>query len=142
MIIESCSYTPFCHKCASTMAFCSAARGPCAYTTRYFVASVQDACSASTRCCVLMLAPDMGKLAHKAISFQNQFFWVIKTFIAAFPALIVLQTARGKRFLCGIIERLRPFPPLAFSGLWLGLRAAKSPHLRLDARWFGLCRRV
>jgi hypothetical protein len=34
------------------------------------------------------------------------------------------------------------FSPLAFSGFWLGLRAAKSPHLRLDARWFGLCRRV
>ena len=84
-----------------------------------------------------MLAPDMGKQAHKAISFQNQFFWVIKTSIAAYSALIVLQTARGKRFLCSIIEHLKPFPLLRLVGYgWACERQNRPPSTcRCKAVW-------
>ncbi len=106
LILESCPHTPLYHQCTNTTAFAVQRKVisthttntlqcqykiPCSANTRHLqreyktlVVPVQGACRANTRCCVLMLAPDMGKLDHKTISFQNYFFggyiWLCKGF--------------------------------------------------------------
>ena len=97
LILESSLHTPLCHQCINTTAFAVQRKVICTHTTstlqcqykilcsvstrhlqcqyKLLVVPVQGACSASTSCCVLMFAPDMGKLAHNTISFQNHFFW-------------------------------------------------------------------
>ena len=100
LILESSLHTPLCHQCINTTAFAvqrkvisthttntlqcqykalvGRVQGTCRASTRrlqcqykVLVVPVQGACSASTSCYVLMLALDMGKSAHKTISFLN-----------------------------------------------------------------------
>ena len=100
LILESCPHTPLRHQCINTTALAVQRKVICTHTTstlqcqyKALVGRVQDACSASTRCLqceykvlvgrvqgacsastscyVLMLALDMGKSAHKTISFLN-----------------------------------------------------------------------
>ena len=89
LILESSLHTPLCHQCINTTAFavqrkvisthttstlqcqykilCSVSTRRLQYQYKPLVAPVQDACSASTSCCVLMFAPNICKLVRKTI---------------------------------------------------------------------------